>query len=482
MERDLASARAVTMAVLAALLAAGCGGGGGDPGECLSGSPQTCAAGRPAPAPAPAPVVVSGSARWAEVCTLEGVKSFTRSYMDEAYLWYREIPPINAAPYSSIGQYFYGLLTPALDASGQRKDRFSFIVTNKDAESLSTGAITAYGVRWETDAQGRERAAFVEEGSPAQAAGLARGAQLVEVLTPGTPDWYPNSSSGISFTWRPAPDQPPRTAALTSAVLQEDPVPLVRNLVSPAGRQVAYVLFNAHTKGAQDKLIAAITTLQQAGMSELVLDLRYNGGGYLYTALALASMVAGPATDGQVFERLQFNDKRQAETDAAVLRFSGKLLVGENAFPEGTSLPRLALPRIYVLTSAGTCSASESVVNSLRGVGVDVVVVGEATCGKPYGFSRRDNCGLSYFPIEFQGTNALGFGDYASGFAPTCAVTDDFDHALGAPQERLLATALHHIDQGSCPEQAALPKSLRTPPAARRATHLLPGKLIARPQ
>ena len=476
MERDLASARAAIMAVLAALLAAGCGGGGGDPGACLSGSPQTCAAGRPAP------VAVSGSARWAEVCTMEGVKNFTRAYMDEAYLWYREIPPIDAAPYTSVGKYFYDLLTPALEASGQRKDRFSFIVTSKDADSLTTGAITAYGVRWETDAEGRERAAFVEEGSPALAAGLARGAQLVEVLTPGTPDWYPNSNSRISFTWRPAPDQPARTADLTSAVLQEDPVPLVRSLVSPAGRRVAYVLFNAHTRGAQDKLIAAITTLQQAGTNELVLDLRYNGGGYLYTALALSSMVAGPGTDGQVFERLQFNDKRQAETDAAVYRFSGTLLVGENEFPQGTSLPRLALPRIYVLTSAGTCSASESVVNSLRGVGVDVVVIGEATCGKPYGFSRRDNCGLSYFPIEFQGTNALGFGDYASGFAPTCAVADDFDHALGAPQERLLATALHHIDQGSCPEQAAPPKSLRAQPAARRATHLLPGKLIARPQ
>ena len=480
MERDLAraSARAATMAVLAALLAAGCGGGGGSPGACISGSAQTCAAAAP---PAPAPVA-SGSARWAEVCTLDGVKNFTRTYMDEAYLWYREIPPIDAAPYSSIGQYFYDLLTPALDSSGQRKDRFSFIVTSKDAQSLSTGAITAYGVRWETDAQGRERAAFVEEGSPAQAAGLARGAQLVEVLTPGTPDWYPNTGTGISFTWRPAPDQPARTAALTSAVLQEDPVPLVRSLVSPAGRRVAYVLFNAHTKGAQDKLIAAITTLQQAGISELVLDLRYNGGGYLYTALALASMVAGPGTDGQVFERLQFNDKRQAETDAAVFHFSGRLLVGETEFPEGTSLPRLALPRVYVLTSAGTCSASESVVNSLRGVGVEVVVVGEATCGKPYGFSRRDNCGLSYFPIEFQGTNALGFGDYASGFAPTCAVADDFDHALGAPEERLLATALHHIDQGSCPDQAALPKSLSAQPAARRATHLLPGKLILSPR
>jgi carboxyl-terminal processing protease len=476
MERNLAThgVRAAAMAVLAGLLATGCGGGGGNPGACLSGSPETCAA---AAAP-PAPLAAESSSGLADICTLEGVKRFTRAYMDEAYLWYREIPAVDAAPYTDIGQYFHDLLTPALDSSGRRKDRFSFIATSKDANSMTSGTIAAYGVRWETDAQGRQRAAFIDEGSPAHAAGLARGAELVEVLTPGTPDWYPNTGSEISFTWRPAPGQPPRTATMTSAVLQENPVPLVRSLVSPAGRQVAYILFNAHTRGAQDRLITAIAGLQQTGPSELVLDMRYNGGGFLYTALTLSSMVAGPTTDGQVFEQLQFNDKRQAETSAAVFNFSGQLQVGETDFPAGAPLPRLALPRVYLLTSAGTCSASESVVNSLRGVGVDVVLVGEATCGKPYGFSQKENCGLSYFPIEFQGTNALGFGDYASGFAPTCAAADDFDHALGATDERLLATALHHIEQGSCPEQAALPKSLGTRPAVLGARRLLPGKLI----
>jgi hypothetical protein len=93
------------------------------------------------------------------------------------------------------------------------------------------------------------------------------------------------------------------------------------------------------------------------------------------------------------------------------------------------------------------------VINGLRGVGVQVVLVGQPTCGKPYGFSRKDNCGFSYFPIEFQGVNDLGAGDYASGFAPTCAANDDFEHALGSASERLLATALYHVDRGTCPAQ-----------------------------
>ena len=221
-------------ALSAALLAAGCGGGGGNPGRC-SASAETCAAAVDPPAPVPA---ASASDQWAEICTLDGASASPRAYMDEVYLWYREIPEIDPAPYTNIGRYFHDLLTPALDSSGQLKDRFSFIVTNTDADSLLTGAITAYGVRWESDAQGRQRAAFIDEGSPAQAAGLARGAQLVEVSTPGTPDWYPNTGSAITFSYRTAPDQPTRTATMSSAVFQENPVPLVRTVTSPGGRQV----------------------------------------------------------------------------------------------------------------------------------------------------------------------------------------------------------------------------------------------------
>ena len=77
---------------------------------------------------------------------------------------------------------------------------------------------------------------------------------------------------------------------------------------------------------------------------------------------------------------------------------------------------------MYVLSSNLTCSSSESIINGLRGVDVQVVVVGQTTCGKPYGFHRRDNCGFAYFPIEFKGANAKGFGDYINGFTPTCPV------------------------------------------------------------
>ena len=94
-------------------------------------------------------------------------------------------------------------------------------------------------------------------------------------------------------------------------------------------------------------------------------------------------------------------------------------------------------------------------VNALRGVGVTVHLVGGTTCGKPYGFLPQDNCGTTYFAIQFQGVNQQGFGDYGDGFVPTCAVADDFGHALGDPAEARLAAALTLRSTGACPAAAA---------------------------
>jgi carboxyl-terminal processing protease len=125
----------------------------------------------------------------------------------------------------------------------------------------------------------------------------------------------------------------------------------------------------------------------------------------------------------------------------------------------------LNLQKVYVLTGSGTCSASESVMNSLQGVGVQVIQIGTTTCGKPYGFYPQDNCGPTYFSIEFRGVNARSFGDYPDGFTPDagtptssgtsnklpgCVVQDDFTHALGDQNESLLFSALSHRATQSC--------------------------------
>lgn len=241
-------------------------------------------------------------------------------------------------------------------------------------------------------------------------------------------------------------------AAMASSA---NPVPLTRVLNSSGGRKVGYVLFNEHSRGAQDALITAFKGLRNAAIQDLVLDLRYNSGGFIYIAQTAASMVAGPGVDGKLFESARFNSRRGAEGTSEAFLFSSRVQRGESVYGVGDPLPQLSLPRLYVLTSQLTCSASESIVNSLRGIGVQVILVGDRTCGKPYGFYRKDNCGQAYFPIEFQVYNAAGFGDYQDGFPVQCRVAENPRTALGSGAEPLLAAALTHIDSGSCPTGTA---------------------------
>jgi carboxyl-terminal processing protease len=144
----------------------------------------------------------------------------------------------------------------------------------------------------------------------------------------------------------------------------------------------------------------------------------------------------------------------------------------------GQPLPTLDLARVYVITGGTTCSASESIINGLRGVGVEVVQIGSTTCGKPYGFYPRDNCGTTYFSIQFKGVNAAGFGDYTDGFSPSntlvgtgtsvpgCSVADDFTLELGDVNERRLRAALDHTLTGTCPAPSGLASPSFTKPAS----------------
>ncbi|HMG54608.1 MAG TPA: S41 family peptidase, partial [Kofleriaceae bacterium] len=266
-----------------------------------------------------------------------------------------------------------------------------------------------------------------------------------------------------------------RTVTLTSAQVDIAPVQSVRTL-PPPNDKVGYFLFTDHIATAEKGLVDAITQLKAAGITDLILDMRYNGGGFLDIASELAYMIAGPtATAGKTFELLTFNDKHTVDPDTGRPRAPEPFVDRTEGFSvtAGQPLPYLGLPRVFVLTGPGTCSASESVMNSLAGVDVEVIQIGDTTCGKPYGFFPTDNCGTTFFAIQFKGVNNKGFGDYADGFAPGvsfhgCSTADDFDQALGDPAERLLATALAYRQPpgGNCLPSLARRADERTGGAA----------------
>ena len=311
-------------------------------------------------------------------------------------------------------------------------------------------------------------------GAPGALAGLRRGDVLVSVdgvaLTDNTTAGIAALNAGLFPLTTGESHQLVLTRAgvaltvsLTSRQVEMPPVQNVKTIDTASGA-VGYLQFDDHNQLSESELAGAIARLKAAKVVDLVLDMRYNGGGYLVVASELAYMIAGPGpTAGKVFENEIHNDKTTPQP-AQKFQTTG---VGfkASALKAGAALPYLGLKRVTILTTAGTCSASEALVNGLRGVDVEVTLIGGETCGKPYGFLPADNCGTTYFAIQMRGTNHKGFGDYADGFAPTCNVADDYGHELGDPAERLLSTALGYRANGACPAQ---PQALRssTLPAA----------------
>jgi hypothetical protein len=214
-------------------------------------------------------------------------------------------------------------------------------------------------------------------------------------------------------------------------------------IIPTASGNVGYFTFDTHIAKSEAELVAAINQLKAANVTDLVIDMRYNGGGLLYVASELAYMVSDPArTTGKTFEQLTFNDKLTSQNQAYPFLSYGV---------SNATLPHLNLSHVTILATRGTASASESVINSLRGVDVTVDLIGSTTRGKPYGFVPQNNCGYTYFAVQFKGVNQKGYGDYADGFAPTCAAVDDLTHARGDTAETMLSTALSYRQTHNCP-------------------------------
>jgi carboxyl-terminal processing protease len=423
--------------------------------------------------------------------TVDDERTWLREWTDALYLWYREVPASDAHAYPTPVDYFDVLKTPAVTASGKPKDRFHFWYPTAEWQALSQSGVQAgYGVQWVITSEYPPRsvvAAYNEPGSPAATAGVARGTRVLTVdgvdvaygsdvntLNAGL---FPGAGQTHTLSVQDAGSTVARTVTLTAANVQGHPVQKVGPISGHS--TVGYILFNDHLATAELALLQAIASLKSSGVTDLVVDMRYNGGGYVVVASELAYMIAGPTvTAGKAFERTVFNDK-YTSTDPVTGEANTPMpfldaAVGLSAL-QGQPLPHLDLARVVVLSGPGTCSASESVMNGLRGVDVQVVQVGETTCGKPYAFYPEDNCGTTYFSIQLQGVNQKGFGDYGDGFVPGgtgtaglpgCLVADDFDHALGDPAEARLAAALQYLSSGTCPGAGPVASSALTATAS----------------
>jgi len=411
--------------------------------------------------------------------------NFLRSFTNNTYLWYDEIVDQDPGLFNSPVAYFEQLKTFATTPSGSPKDSFSFSFDTQEWFDLFQGGVSAgYGLTWAVVSATPPRQiviAFTEPNTPATAPGtdLARGATVLSVDATDIDDptgagvdiinagLFPeNSGETHTFEILDAGAAASRMVTLTSATITETAVQNTRVIDTPTGR-VGYLTFNTFNSPSEGELIDAINTLNAgAGVDDLVLDLRYNGGGFGFISGELAYMIAGAAnTAGKTFDLLQFNDKHPATNPV-----TGQPLEAEpfptqtpGSFSEaaGLPLPTLDLARVFILSGPGTCSASELVINGLRGADVQVILIGSTTCGKPYGFYEEPNCGTSYFPIQFRSVNNKNFGDYSDGFVPSatdddmanvlgCPVADDYTRQLGDVEENRLEVALAYQAGTGC--------------------------------
>ncbi|MBO1255922.1 peptidase [Alteromonas sp. 5E99-2] len=406
-----------------------------------------------------------------------------RSWTYESYLWFDDVD-YSGPDTSTVASYFAQLRTNEITDSGRPRDNFHFSQITADYNELTQGGVTrGYGFDWQRNSDSVPRefiVRFTEPGSAAATANIPRGAKL---LTVDSVDFVNASSSSdidiINTALFPSEaglihsfefelvDGSTLSVSLTSENVDVFAVQNVDVIDAPAGR-VGYIQFNSFITPAQSDLISAFNFFEQQGINELVIDLRYNGGGSVALSSQIAFMVAGASqTNNRLYETLLANGKFREDSE---IPFYG-LEIDYEANPAvftNTVLPSPELSRVFILSTGDTCSASESLINGLRGIGIEVVLIGDTTCGKPFGFFPTDNCGTTYFTIQFQSINELGFGEYQDGFIPTinplfgdelpgCNVADDFSQPLGSESEALFATALNYMVDGvlACPTTAA---------------------------
>ena len=414
--------------------------------------------------------------------------NWLRSWSNDTYLWYDEVIDRDPGRYDDPLDYFALLRTTARTSSGALKDRFHFTYDTEEWIALiQSGESAGYGAAWSIISRSppREAAvAYTDPNTPATDAGVLRGARIISIdgidfvnandqasVDAINAALYPESVGEThSFEFREVGSETTRTVELTSEIITSTPVQHAGTVTSPSGATVGYMLFNDHLQTAEAGLIDAVRTFNSVpgGIEDLIVDMRYNGGGILDIASELAYMIAGEAaTAGQVFERLQFNDKHPETNPVTGGPLRPIPFFNTSAESPQRPLPTLDLRRVFVLSGPNTCSASEAVINGLRGIDIEVIQIGGPTCGKPYGFYPTDNCGTSYFTVQFRGVNAKGFGDYGDGFVPVegatgtgsnvpgCRVADDFSRPLGDPLEGRLATALSYRDSSTCPVPAS---------------------------
>jgi len=363
--------------------------------------------------------------------------------MKEWYLWYN-MPEALSVTSTSKGNYKdpYELLEAM---RYKTLDRWSFVADYEEFTAQMQGSFSGHGFRIGLDLSGNARIAMIYSNSPLYVNGVRRGwivkkinnTDIAPILLSGDGAAYSAligpGEAGITNTFLfQSPDGNEVTISSTKATFQVNSV-LVYDTLHLTSGITGHLVFESFIEPSENELATAFSYFKGNNVTDLILDLRYNSGGYLSVAQSLASYIAGNNHQGETFLKFKYNTKHPEQN---------------SIYPFRTTAYPLALSRLVVITTRSTASASETVMNGLKPF-VDIVSFGDTTNGKPTGMNGWD-IGHKYlmYPITFKTVNSLNQGDYFDGIFPAVALPDDIAHDFSDREEACLKEAIHYLEIG----------------------------------
>jgi C-terminal processing protease CtpA/Prc len=418
------------------------------------------------------------------------INNFVWKGLNLYYLWQSDVNNLaddRFANQSDLNTFLYGFTQPEnlfqqllnkpkslYPNPGDAIDRFSVIFSDyNQLEGILSGTTknngAEFGLYYKDESQtsvfGVVR--YVLPNSDAAAKNIQRGAIFYAVNgTPLTKENFNallnNDVYTMNFATYDSGNITPngQSVSLTKSVLSENPVYLT-TVINSGTHKIGYLMYNGFYPNYESQLNAAFGTLKSQGITELVLDLRYNSGGSVATATRLASMITGQF-ENQIFAKEQWNAKIEDyyySTNPSTL-----LNLFTNKLGNNETLSSLNLNKVYILTTKSSASASELVINGLKPY-INVVQIGDVTTGKNVGsvtlydspsFSKTNSSTKHRYamqPIVLKIVNKVGFGDYINGLEPTIELKEDFGNlgVLGDNDEPLLNAAINTIVGGGRP-------------------------------
>lgn len=369
------------------------------------------------------------------------------SYARDIYLWNDQIPAsFSGSSYADLTTLMTGLRQYSVEPGFSGPvDKWSFAIAKNEWDNVSSGTSTGdfgLGVFFRTASDLRVKQ--VEAESPAGRAGVRRGWRILRIngsdnISTSNTDFVVQTvfqSPSTSFTFV-KPDNSQVSLTLTAATYREHPI-IKDTVLQQGGRRVGYFAFNSFLGDSTEVangFRAAFGRYASAGINDLVVDLRYNGGGYVYMQEALADYIAPAAANGGVMMKQQFNAQNSAWNETTTFR----------------KLGALNLTRVFFIVSKSTASASELLINNLRPYMETILVGPSATHGKPVGFFPIPVQDWYIFPVSFRTVNRNGEGNYFNGLSLNATVADGLDKDWGDPSESCLNAALYYAANGNFP-------------------------------